>query len=63
MEAYYLYLKAIHLIFSVLWFLGLISSGYIFVQHLEASEKSGTEKLILFEKLKSIAVVSWKKIA
>lgn len=63
MEAYYLYLKAIHLIFSVLWFFGLGSIGYIFVQHLEASQKPMPEKTILIKKFKTVSKIIWKKIA
>lgn len=63
MEAYYLYLKTIHLIFTVLWFVGLSAIGYVFVQHLEASQKTNPEKETLLKKFKSISKFIWKKIA
>lgn len=63
MEAYYLYLKTIHLIFSALWFLGLVSSAYLFVQQLEVSQKPMPENRILSDAFKKISNFLWKKIA
>lgn len=63
MEAYFLYLKAGHLIFAMIWFFGLFSVGQLSVWHIEAWKKPSPEKEILAEKYKSLSEKLWKNFA
>ena len=43
----YLYVQAIHIIFVVSWMAGLFYTVRLFVYHIEANEKSETERVVL----------------
>ena len=43
----YLYIQAIHIIFVVSWMAGLFYTVRLFVYHIEANEKSETERVVL----------------
>jgi putative membrane protein len=44
---YFLYTKALHLIFIVTWFAGLFYIVRLFIYHTEAQKKEDSEKTIL----------------
>lgn len=56
---YYLYIKALHLIFVVTWFAGLFYIPRLFVYQIEAFHKPSPEKEILGEQLKLMAKRLW----
>jgi putative membrane protein len=47
MEAYYNYIKSLHLIFVITWFAGLFYIPRLFIYHIEAGEKRQDEKEVL----------------
>ena len=47
MEAYYNYIKSLHLIFVITWFAGLFYMPRLFIYHIEAGEKSEEERKVL----------------
>ncbi len=59
MEEYYLYIKALHLIFIVTWFAGLFYIVRLFVYQVEAFHKKSPEKEILGKQLKVMASRLW----
>ncbi|MAP81727.1 MAG: protoporphyrinogen IX oxidase [Aequorivita sp.] len=62
MEAYYPYLKSLHLIFVITWFAGLFYIVRLFVYQIEASQKPSPDKEILGEQLKIMASRLWNII-
>ena len=59
---YYLYIKALHLIFVVTWFAGLFYIPRLFVYQIEAYEKPVPENEILGRQLALMAKRLWKII-
>ncbi len=60
----YFYLKALHIIFIVIWFAGLFYLVRIFIYHVEAWEKSENERFILTKQYKIMArrliyIIAW----
>ncbi|SFR35472.1 putative membrane protein [Robiginitalea myxolifaciens] len=47
MEAYYPYIKALHLIFVVTWFAGLFYMPRLFIYHIESRDKGKSEAAVL----------------
>lgn len=62
MEAYYPYIKSLHLIFIITWFAGLFYIVRLFVYQIEASEKPSPEREILGKQLKIMASRLWNII-
>jgi len=60
---YYLYLKALHIIFVVCWFAGLFYTVRLFVYYAEAQSKSKIEQTILREQYKVMLYRLWYIIA
>lgn len=56
---YYLYIKALHLIFIVTWFAGLFYIPRLFVYQIEAFQKASPEKEILGKQLKLMSKRLW----
>ena len=56
---YYLYIKALHLIFVVTWFAGLFYIPRLFIYHIEASEKPSPDREILTHQLKLMTKRLW----
>jgi len=56
---YYLYIKALHLIFVITWFAGLFYIPRLFMYHIEASERQSPEKEILGSQLKLMTKRLW----
>ncbi len=56
---YYLYIKALHLIFVITWFAGLFYIPRLFMYHIEASEGQSPEKEILGSQLKLMTKRLW----
>lgn len=63
MAQYYDYIKALHLIFVISWFAGLLYIPRLFVNQIEASERPSPEKEILCNHLKIMAKRLWYIIA
>lgn len=64
MEAYYLYIKALHLIFIVTWFAGLFYIPRLFVYQIEAHQEEEPARAILLKQLKLMTsrlwyIISW----
>ena len=64
MDAYYNYIKSLHLIFVITWFAGLFYMPRLFIYHIEAMEKGNPDREILAEQLKLMArrlwyIISW----
>jgi len=59
MEAYYSYIKALHLIFVITWFAGLFYIVRLFIYQIEASQKPSPDKEILGEQLALMAKRLW----
>ena len=64
MDAYYNYIKSLHLIFVITWFVGLFYIPRLFINHIEAMEKGSPDREILAEQLKLMArrlwyIISW----
>ncbi|AXT18498.1 CopD family protein [Flavobacteriaceae bacterium AU392] len=59
MEAYYNYIKALHLIFVITWFAGLFYIPRLFIYQIEAFHKPPPEKEILGKQLKIMAKRLW----
>lgn len=64
MDAYYNYIKSLHLIFVITWFAGLFYMPRLFIYHIEAMEKGCPDREILAEQLKLMArrlwyIISW----
>lgn len=59
MQDYYLYFKALHLIFVITWFAGLFYIPRLFVYHIEANEKQDPERKILTTQLKLMTRRLW----
>lgn len=59
MQEYYLYIKALHLIFVITWFAGLFYIPRLFVYHIEASRKPDPEKNILVPQLQLMTRRLW----
>lgn len=57
--AYYLYLKAFHLIFVITWFAGLFYIPRLFIYQIEAAGKSSPEREILEAQFKLMAKRLW----
>lgn len=62
MAAYYLYFKALHIIFMVTWFAGLFYMPRLFVYQVEAQHKPSPEREILGKQLGLMAKRLWKII-
>lgn len=62
MEAYYNYIKALHLIFVVTWFAGLFYIPRLFIYHIEALEKASPDREILADQLRLMTKRLWKII-
>ena len=56
---YYNYLKSLHLIFVITWFVGLFNIVRLFVYQIEASQKPSPEKEILEEQFKIMSYRLW----
>ena len=56
---YYNYLKSLHLIFVITWFVGLFNIVRLFVYQIEASQKNSPEKEILEEQFKIMSYRLW----
>lgn len=56
---YYLYLKALHLIFVITWFAGLFYLPRLFIYHIEAQQKPEPENAILSKQLKLMQKRLW----
>lgn len=63
MDAYYNYIKALHLIFVITWFAGLFYIPRLFIYHIEANTKGSPEREILATQLKLMAKRLWYIIA
>ncbi|GAA4110288.1 CopD family protein [Aquimarina addita] len=59
MQAYYDYIKSLHLIFVITWFAGLFYIPRLFVYQIEASQKPSPDKEILGKQLKLMAKRLW----
>ena len=59
---YYLYIKALHIIFVVTWFAGLFYMPRLFVYLVEANEKPSPDREILGKQLGLMAKRLWKII-
>lgn len=64
MEDYYLYIKALHLIFIVTWFAGLFYIPRLFVYQIEAHQEEEPAQSILLKQLKLMTrrlwfIISW----
>lgn len=59
MQEYYLYFKALHLIFVVTWFAGLFYIPRLFVYHIEAAQKQEPDASILTKQLKLMTMRLW----
>jgi len=59
MQAYYDYIKALHLIFVITWFAGLFYIPRLFVYQIEAAQKPSPDKEILGKQFKVMAKRLW----
>ena len=59
MPEYYNYIKALHLIFVITWFAGLFYIPRLFIYHIEASLKTGSEREILTNQFKVMSKRLW----
>lgn len=59
MDAYYNYIKSLHLIFVITWFAGLFYMPRLFIYHIEAMQKGSPDREILAEQLKLMARRLW----
>ena len=59
MDAYYNYIKSLHLIFVITWFAGLFYMPRLFIYHIESMEKESPAREILAEQLKLMARRLW----
>lgn len=59
MDAYYDYIKSLHLIFVITWFAGLFYIVRLFVYHIEANDKPSPEKEILIKQYKLMSYRLW----
>ena len=59
MDAYYNYIKSLHLIFVITWFAGLFYIPRLFIYHIEAMGKSSPDREILSEQLKLMSRRLW----
>lgn len=59
MQEYYLYFKALHLIFVITWFAGLFYIPRLFVYHIEVNERPEAERAILTRQLKLMTRRLW----
>ena len=59
MDAYYNYIKSLHLIFVITWFAGLFYMPRLFIYHIEAMENGSPAREILAEQLKLMARRLW----
>lgn len=59
LSGYYMYIKALHLIFVITWFAGLFYIPRLFVYQIEAYHKPSPEKEILGAQLKLMAKRLW----
>ena len=59
MDAYYNYIKSLHLIYVITWFAGLFYMPRLFIYHIEAMEKGSPAREILAEQLKLMARRLW----
>lgn len=59
MGEFYHYIKALHLIFVITWFAGLFYVPRLFINHIEAAQKSSPEKEILTSQLKIMTKRLW----
>jgi putative membrane protein len=62
MEDYYLYSKAVHIIFVVSWMAGLFYSVRLFIYHTEANDRPELEKNILQKEFEKIEGRLWNII-
>jgi len=56
---YYLYIKALHLIFIITWFAGLFYTPRLFIYQIEANDKPSPEREILTKQLKIMTKRLW----
>ncbi|MCH1518438.1 MAG: CopD family protein [Flavobacteriaceae bacterium] len=59
MDAYYNYIKALHLIFVITWFAGLFYMPRLFIYHIEAKAKGSPDREILGTQFKLMARRLW----
>lgn len=59
MTDYYNYIKALHLIFVITWFAGLFYLPRLFIYHIEAQQRPGTERDILSKQFKLMEKRLW----
>ena len=59
MDAYYNYIKSLHLIFVITWFAGLFYIVRLFVYHAEAKAKPEPEQSILVKQYQLMAYRLW----
>ncbi len=59
MQAYYNYIKALHLIFVITWFAGLFYIPRLFIYQIEAAEQPAPARNILGKQLKLMAKRLW----
>ena len=52
MPSYYLYIKALHIIFIVTWFAGMFYMPRLFIYNTEANEKPAEAKLFCMSSLR-----------
>lgn len=63
MEAYYLYIKATHIVFMVSWMAGLFYGVRLFIYHTEANSKPEPDRSILTTEYAKITARLWSIIA
>ena len=56
---YYLYIKALHLIFIITWFAGLFYTPRLFIYQIEANDKPSPERETLTKQLKIMTKRLW----
>lgn len=59
MEAYYNYIKSLHLIFVITWFAGLFYLPRLFIYHIEAYQKESPAREILTQQFKLMSKRLW----
>lgn len=62
MEEYYLYFKAVHIVFVISWMAGLFYLLSLFIYHTEANGKLEPEKSVLTKQFSKMEATLWKII-
>ena len=60
---YYLYFKAVHIVFVISWMAGLFYILSLFIYHTEANDKPEPEKSVLVKQFIKMEATLWKIIA